>query len=59
LERAEFGGSGESVEAVISSVVGPYEVVRLLQGVRANTLSTYCEPLRYRPDLSYLPGKPD
>jgi hypothetical protein len=55
---ADFGGSGESVEAAISSVVGPYEAVRLLQGVRANTLSTYSELLRYRRDLSYLPAKP-
>ena len=53
---ADFEPPEKSVEAVLTEAYGASKAVALMNAVRGNTVRTYSEILRYRPDIGYTPA---
>jgi hypothetical protein len=52
---ADFEPPEKSLEAVLVDAYGASRAVALINAVRGNTVRTYSEILRYRPDIGYTP----
>jgi len=53
---ADFEPPEKSLEAVLVDAYGVSKAVALMDAVRGNTVRTYSEILRYRPDIGYTPA---
>ncbi|MGD1146488.1 MAG: hypothetical protein ABR961_00885 [Thermoanaerobaculaceae bacterium] len=54
---AEFAGPDKSMSKVLEEKLGARKATELIDEIREATTSFYSEILRFRPDLSYMPGK--